>query len=308
MGQSSMYRATYPRGQMGRVLGLLIFANFATMVPTVLFAGWVCDHENDPTAYRWLYPAAAVMGLVACRFYAAIRVPRGHAARQPQLSLLGGLEELRRVMIQDRAYVLFQFAFFLSGSAFFLSAHVVIDMAHDRLGFGAIELSLWLSVVPQLMLAFCSPVWGVVLDRIGIVRARLLISVIMTVYLVSYFGAISAGVPGLILLGSLLRGVSEGGGQVTWAMASSHFAPRPEDVPVYNGIHFVLNGIRGLVMPFVGSLLALGLGAGTVLVATAVSAASVYVIARSLRQGDGGGRAPVLRLAPPGHERAAKVG
>jgi MFS family permease len=156
----------------------------------------------------------------------------------------------------------------------------------DRFDFGAFQLALWLTVVPQLLLALGSPFWGWVLDRIGIVRCRLLISVLMTVYLASYWGGIVTGLTWLICLGGVLQGLSNGGGQLTWALASSHFAPRAEDVPLYNGIHFVLNGIRGLVLPWVGSVLLVLTGTWAVLAATLVSLASVPVILRSLSLDD----------------------
>ena len=73
---------------------------------------------------------------------------------------------------------------------------------------------------------------------------------------------------------------------MTWALASSHFAPRAEDVPLYNGIHFVLNGVRGLVLPWVGSVLLVLIGTGAVLAATLVSLASLPIILRSLALGE----------------------
>ncbi|HMC65755.1 MAG TPA: MFS transporter, partial [Gemmataceae bacterium] len=146
----------------------------------------------------------------------------------------------------------------------------------------AFQLSLWLSVMPQVLLAASSPLWGRIFDHIGIVRCRLLISIIMTGYLASYFGGILTAVPLLIYVGSILQGLSNGGGQLTWALASSHFAPRTEDVPLYNGIHFVLNGVRGLVLPWVGSVLLVFVGPWAVFAATLVSLGSIPIILRSL--------------------------
>src|SRR5262249_33670095 len=194
------------------------------------------------------------------------------------------------------AYLLFQLAFFLSGSAFFMSTHVVLLLVRDRFRFNAFELALWLSVVPQLLLALGSPGWGWVLDRIGIVKCRLLISVLVTAYLASYFGAVVLGLPALVCAASILQGLSSGGGQLTWSLASSHFAPTAEDVPLYNGIHFVLNGVRGLVLPWVGSVLFVLTGPWSVLAAVLVSLASVPVILRSLAHGDGPPPEPVLRV------------
>lgn len=287
MGQSSLYRVMYPRALRGRVLGRLTFWTYATMVPTVLITGWLLD--GDPRAFQVIYPLGGLCGLVGCYFYRQLRVLGEAALPRDRQGLRHSVRRVERIIAQDRPYLLFQLAFFLSGSSFFLSTHVILLLVRDseQFHFNAFQLALWLSAVPQLLLAVGSPVWGRVLDAIGIVRCRLLISFLMTGYLASYFGAVVSGLPALIWVGSILQGISNGGGQLTWSLASSHFAPRAEDVPFYTGIHFVLNGIRGLVMPSVGSLLFILVGPGAVLAATFVSLSSIPVILRSLSLGEG---------------------
>ncbi len=281
MGQSSLYGVMYPREVRGRVLGRLTFWSYLTMVPSIMVTGWLLDKSSE--MYRVLYPMAGLCGLIGCWYYGMLRVPSAHLPAAPRASLRASVRGVERIIAQDRPYLLFQFAFFLSGSAFFMSTHIVLLLTRERFGFGALELSLWLSVVPQLLLAVCSPAWGHILDRIGIVRCRLLINVLMTGYLASYFGGIVFGLAPLLYLGSILQGLSNGGGQLTWALASSHFAPRVEDVPLYNGIHFVLNGIRGLVMPWVGSILfVVSTGPFAVLAAALVSLGSIPVVLRAL--------------------------
>jgi MFS family permease len=294
MGQSSLYRLVYPKARRGRVLGRLTFWTYLTMVPTVLVTGWLLDKGRE--MYQVLYPLGGLCGLIGCFYYGMLRVPPAGHAPLRRTGFRSSVDGVERILATDRAYLLFQLAFFLSGSAFFMSTHVILLLTRDRFGFGAFELALWLSVVPQLLLALGSPAWGHVLDRVGIVRCRLLISVIMTGYLASYFGGVALGLPVLIYLGSILQGMTNGGGQLTWALASSHFAPRVEDVPLYNGIHFVLNGVRGLVLPWVGSVLFVLSGPWAVLAATLVSLASVPVILRSLPLGEGARREPVLRV------------
>ena len=284
MGQSSMYRVMYPHAIRGRVLGKLTFWSYVTMVPSIMLTGWLLD--NNPESYRVLYPVAGLCGLVGCWYYTMLHVPAQTPSTQPA-GFRAGVAGVHRILTQDRPYLHFQLAFFLSGSAFFMSTHVVLLLMKDRFDFGAFELSLWLSVVPQILLAVGSPLWGHVLDRVGIIRCRLFVALLMTGYLASYLMGIVGGWVGLIALGSVFQGLSNGGGQLTWALASSHFAPRVEDVPLYNGIHFVLNGIRGLVMPWVGSLLLITVSGPVALAcATVVSLASVPVLVRSLRLSD----------------------
>lgn len=281
MGQSSLYRVMYPQAIRGQVLGRLTFWSFLTMVPSILVTGWLLDKSS--AMYQVLYPLGGLCGLIGCWYYRQLYVAGEQVPVPPAVDLRAGMRGVERVLAQDRVYLLFQFAFFLSGSAFFMSTHIILLATRDRFDFGAFELALWLSVVPQLLLALGSPFWGRILDRWGILQCRLLISVIMTAYLACIFLGLAWEVVWLIYLGSILQGVSNGGGQLTWQLASSHFAPRVEDVPVYNGIHFVLNGIRGLVMPWVGSIvLVVSSGPVAVLLATLVSSWSIPIVLRSL--------------------------
>lgn len=289
MGQSSLYRVMYPREIRGRVLGRLTFWSYLTMVPTILVTGWLLDRSTE--IYQVLYPFAGLCGLIGCFYYRMLHVPEASALPRSRSSIRASVQGVERILTEDRIYSLFQVAFFLSGSAFFMSTHVILLLTRERFHFNAFQLAVWLSVIPQLLLALGSPLWGHVLDRFGILHCRLLIALMMTGYLASYFGGIVQGVPAWIYLGSFLQGLSNGGGQLTWALASSHFAPRVEDVPLYNGIHFVLNGIRGLVMPWVGSiLLVVGSGPLALAAATGVSLAALPVVWRA------------LRLQPPGRD------
>jgi MFS family permease len=290
MGQSSLYHVLYPKKIRGRVLGQLTFWTFLTMVPSILVTGWLLDVSRE--MYRLLYPMAGLCGLIACWYYGTLHVPAQRSLTAKKSSIRASVRGVQHILASDRAYLFFQAAFFLSGSAFFMSTHIVLLLVIERFDFSAFDLALWMTVAPQLMLALSSPVWGRILDRIGIVHTRLLTSITQSASLACYWIGIIAGSPIFVYLGSILLGMTNGGGQLTWALASSHFAPRAEDVPLYNGIHFVLNGVRGLVLPWVGSVLWIVTGPGAVLVALLTCCCSIPIIVRSLK---------LDRLRPAGH-------
>jgi MFS family permease len=281
MGQSSLYHVLYPKKIRGRVLGILTFWTFVTMVPSILITGWLLDISRE--MYRILYPLAGLCGMVACYYYHTIQVNDQSIHVQKKTTLRTTMKGVQKIIAEDKPYLLFQCAFFLSGAAFFMSTHIILLLVNDRFDFSAFDLALWLTVIPQLTLAISSPIWGRILDRIGIVHTRLLLSFIQCASLGSYWLGILFGWPLCIYLGSILLGITNGGGQLTWALASSHFAPKDEDVPLYNGIHFVLNGIRGLILPWIGSVLWVVIGPGAVLIATLTSCCSIPIILRSLK-------------------------
>jgi MFS family permease len=295
MGQSNLYGILYAKNIRGRVLGRLTFWQYVTMVPSILITGWLLDKSADMC--RVLYPLAGLCGLIGTWYYGMLQVDKANLPMAVRPSLRASVRGVQRIILHDRAYLLFQFAFFLSGSAFFMSTHIVLLLTREQFGFGAFELSLWLSVVPQMLLAAGSPTWGHIVDRFGIVRCRLLISLLMTGYLASYLCALAFSLAPLIYLGSVLQGLSNGGGQLTWSLASSHFAPRLEDMPLYNGIHFVLNGIRGLVMPWVGSILFVVLsGPMAILSAMLLSLGSIPIVLRTLQHDRGPESEALLRV------------
>lgn len=283
MGQSSLYHATYPRALRGRILGWLVFWNFITMVPAVMLIGYLVNSErgHDPANYRWLCPMAALFGLLACGVYTRVRPAT--AVRESAVSWMTAFKNAHRVLRKDHAYRRFQLGYFLSGSAFFLSLHLVLLLCEKRLDFSSEELALWIAVVPQVTLAITSPLWGRVMDRLGIEQARFFIASAMTLYLISYLAGILWFQPMLVYVASVLRGVAEGGGQVTWSLASVQFAPAAEEVPTYNGIHFWLNGVRGLLMPWIGTQLYVLWNVGALGVGIAVSFSAIAVVLWSLK-------------------------
>ncbi len=312
IGQSSLYSLVYPADRRGRALGQITFWTFASLVQSVLATGWLLDHSGD--AYRVLYPLGGISGIIGCYYYSLLRVPCETSLDPERRGLYSGLRRMERVLHEDRLYGLFQAAFFLTGGALFLTRHVIIVLSRERFGYSAFELLWCLSVLPQLLLAVGSPAFGRILDRLGMIPCRLLISLLLSVSLASHFLGLALGASCLMYVGSVIQGLSNAGGQVTWFLASSHFAPRHEDVPAYSGIHFVLNGTRGLILPWIGSVLMMLSGTGAVLAATVFSLGSMPVLWQALRLGDRrSGQLPWLcRVArapwQPARARFASIG
>lgn len=284
MGQTGLYHATYPRSQRGKIVGLLLFCNFFTMVPFVLLVGVLVDPRWGFSVYNylWLMPIAAVFGVAASFLYARVKAPVTTSA-QP-MSMKESFQQAKQILTSDVAYRRFQIGYFFSGSAFFLSAPIVLVLCKENLAFGSSNLALGLNTLPQLILAITSPFWGRIMDRIGIERARLFIVLLMLAYLICFILGIWLLVPTLIYIGGFLRGVAEGGGQVTWALASVQFAPTAHDVPAYNGIHFGLNGVRGVMMPYLAIVLMDLFGVWGLLAALLSAFISLLTVQRSNRK------------------------
>ncbi|MCX7701627.1 MAG: MFS transporter, partial [Gemmataceae bacterium] len=181
MGQSSLYAVLYPRPVRGRVIGRFTFWTYLTMVPTIFIAGW-CVGRN-PSSFHILYPLAGACGLVGAWFYSGITLPSTSTIRSPGLSMRAAVQGVWKALGKDRAYRVFQIAYFLSGASFFMSTHVILLLATSELQFRPLELAISLTLIPQLVLAVSSPLWGHIYDRIGILNCRVLISVLSLIHI-----------------------------------------------------------------------------------------------------------------------------
>lgn len=281
MGQSSLYGVVYPREQRGRVIGRFAFYTYLAMIPSMILTGWAL--RENPQAYRILYPLTGLAAFFAAFFYQRIRVPPRTTPRPVSTGGMGELRKVGQILKRDRAFRLFEMGFFLTGSSFLMSYHVVMVLTQEKLGYDALQLTLWRTVVPQLILVLGSPFWGRFFDRLGMAWSRLLVSTFIILYLGSYYAAFLSGVEALIFLGSIMQGLAQAGANLTWFLASSYFAPDSDDVPTYNTIHFFLNGARGLLLPLTGSLLLAFVGANAVVVAIGICFSSIPLILRLRR-------------------------
>src|SRR5436305_13797451 len=106
------------------------------MVPSVLATGWLLDKSRE--MYQVIYPFGGICGLIGCWYYSLLSVPEEETAR-PQRGFRSGMENVERILQQDKLYLLFQIAFFLTVGACVLSRHVVILVTRDYVHYSAVR-------------------------------------------------------------------------------------------------------------------------------------------------------------------------
>jgi MFS family permease len=99
-------------------------------------------------------------------------------------------------------------------------------------------------VLPQAVALVTTLGWGRLFDRVSFPMLRLAINSFFAASILVYFG------PSLThqVLGSLLLGIGQGGGLVTWNLWVTKYAP-PRRTADYMAVHTFLTGVRGLVAP-----------------------------------------------------------
>lgn len=256
--RANVWNANYPRRRRASITG-----RFATVQALLLGAGGVAVGlalENNPEAFRWVFPAAAAIGLIGIRQYARIRQRRArqdlaaeratHRSGSPSFNPMA----MVRVLSDDTRFRRYMSAQFLLGVSNMSAWAPFIIMVEERFGYGYLLGILLSQAVPMLIMPLSVAAWSALLDRVHVVEFRALHSWVFVGMLLSAAAAAATGIPAFLFLSAVLKGVAFGGGALAWQLGHLDFAPRGREAQ-YMSVHVTLTGVRGLMAPFIGVLL-----------------------------------------------------
>jgi hypothetical protein len=106
-------------------------------------------------------------------------------------------------------------------------------------------IALLTGVIPNLVRLALSPVWGHLFDRMNFFALRVTLNVGFAIGILTFF--LSDTLTGLVM-GAVVFGISNAGGDVAWSLWVTKFAPPPR-VADYMSVHTFLTGVRGVLAP-----------------------------------------------------------
>ena len=219
-----------------------------------------CEH-----AWKWLFPLTAGIGMLGIIFQAMIQQklqPKieptitQNTQQQPFTSLkeyiLSPWKESLTLLTTRADFLYFQFGFMLAGSAMMVLQPALPCFFVDYLKLSYTEIAIALSLCKGLGFAGTSPLWSRYLNRFDIYRTAAL--VFLTVCLFPLFLMSSLINPLFIYLAYFCYGIGQAGSHLTWHLSGTLFA-KDEDSYPFSNVNVLTVGIRGAVVPPLGSLL-----------------------------------------------------
>lgn len=235
-------QAIYPQGVRGKALSLVRLGMTGAILLTTPVAGWMLDHWG----YRVLFPAAALMGMLATWQFNRLDVEEGTLPPRETrsvISLVGLVRNNRNFAIHLLAFTFFGVGA-LIGIAYYPIVQVDrLQLSYTTLGFlGAAHSVAWL-------LGFIF--WGRAVDRRGgiwVMRVNLAIAILVPF---TYIWAENAWMllPAFIAQGIIAAGMDLGLINTTIQLAE------PDKIVEYAAVQATVAGIRGIVSPFIGVFL-----------------------------------------------------
>ncbi len=292
--RSSMWKVNYPHRQRGQIVGRLQQIRFLFVPVSGIVVARIFD--LDPQYYRYVYPAAAALGLISLlplrRFDVREQDLLETNDLAPRRGLLAGLREAAGILAHDAAFRRYMIAQFTLGSANFFTDPVLLDVLARRLELGYLSANLLMAVIPGLCSWMAIRLWSPYFDRVGVLRFRVVNCV---VWIAAYafvtaamvlVGAAPSGLLwlaiGILVIGRVLKGVAHGGGVIAWSIGHLHFADSSQ-MDLYMSIHVALTGLRALAMPFMGLLANRALGNASFAVAIGLSLAALLMFRKLAR-------------------------
>lgn len=249
--RTSIWQANYPDQVRGQIVSRFIMVNMALVMVLVKVHGWLLD--NWPWSYRVLFAVGGVSAIVTAVIYNRIRMRgqeawlRAAAARKISLNPLGLIDVLRN----DRLFARYMLWQMVMGSATLAAEGVIVRLLKDRFDAGYGLATTALVVAPMLVNLLSTPLLGRWYDTWNIFIFR---GCGAAFWGLGRFVVYAGGATGLMPLLVVGRGISGLGGSfggLAWSLGHLNFAT-PARAPLYLGVHMLLTGIRGAVMPALG--------------------------------------------------------
>ena len=270
--QAAVVERVYPRAQRGRALGLIRAAGAVLGIGLALAAGQLFDRIG----YRWLFVAAALLGMAASLRLRRLAVP------EPETGGAGAPVSVRGawlVVRDDRAFRRLLIASFLFGFGCWIQTPAQPLLLVDVLQVSASQLGVCAAVAAVATLAG-SAYWGWLVDRKSSREALRVMYLLGAMTPLIYYVAWS---PWVLVASAVTDSLVAVGLELVWMMAIIDVAG-PQRTAQYVAIGATLAGVRGVTGPLIGGLVIHALGIHAVyLVAAILTFSGAWLAGRELR-------------------------
>ncbi len=240
----------------------------SALLPLAL--GWILDEETF--AWRWLFPATALLGLISTLFLFRLPSPLVRAAIQEtspfsmKEQILKPWKETVKLLREHPDFARFQIGFMLGGASLMVAQPVIPIFFVDVLNLSYTKMLLALAVCKSLGYALASPFWVRYFERTTIYRFSGLVILLGALFPLCLI--LSSIYPLLVYAAYLLYGAMQTGSELSWHMSGPVFANEKESSR-YSTVNVLSVGVRGCIAPPLGSLLFALTGPTSVLAAGA---------------------------------------
>lgn len=233
---------------------------YGTGILIAIGAGELLDY--DISLWKTLYAASILLGLIGVIIQCLIPI-RGEkevivtSTESNSWSFIKPWKDSLHLMRTRPDFSRFQMGFMAGGFGLMLVQPVIPQFFDQVLHLSYKNLMIAYSVCKGLGFVFTSSFWSHALTKISLSRFTALVLFGFALFpLCILFASTSYG---WLYLAYILYGIAQAGSHLIWHLSGPMFADH-EDSSTYSGVNIVMVGIRGIIAPPLGALLAATLG------------------------------------------------
>jgi hypothetical protein len=227
--------------------------------------------DLQPGSWIWLLPILALISSLGLLFQ--LRLPiDGPAAIQPAThpasKLLAPWQSAYRLLRSRPDFFHYQLGFFLGGGGLMLLQPALPLVFVDQLQLSYTELALALAACKGIGFALTSSLWSRWLPRADTFRPVALVTFLASLFPLLLLCA--QWQTSWVYVAYLSYGVMQAGSELYWHLTGPIFSHHDDSTP-YSSVNVALVGVRGAIIPLVGSLIVTGWGSSAALLLDADS-------------------------------------
>lgn len=224
-------------------------------------------------SWRWLFPITAVISLASILLQLKIPIelkPKTSEDEDKKVKptfseiLIAPWKSGIELMRKRKDFTKFQFGFMLGGAGMMIAHPVLPQFFVDVLHLSYTEMSLAVNCCKGIGFILATPLWANYLNKTNIYR----FSALPPIYICLFSGCLLLSQFSIIWLfvGYFFYGITQAGGDLSWNLSGTIFS-KNEESPAFSNVNVLTVGLRGCIIPPLGSLLCLTINAPFVIAA-----------------------------------------
>lgn len=238
---TQMYSDNYPEETRGTLYSLTRIIRVISAIIFAYFIGKYFTGKIHLFQYLLFIYALALFLNAYCLNKCPSNIPK---EENEELKLLRGFSYIKDDLLFRNTLI----CWMIIGFGNLISAPLRIEyLANTKysLNFSESQIALFVSIIPNITKLILTPIWGMLFDRISFFMIRFLSNL---GFMLGILGFFTSNTETGFLFSAIFYGIAMSGGDVTWNLWVTKFAPKNR-VADYMAVHIFLTGIRFLIAP-----------------------------------------------------------
>ena len=242
---TQIYQENYPERERGKLFSRTFMIRIATAAAFSELAGRFLTGNLE--FFRWLLVVFATAFALAS--FCLAEIPSRPLTASGGTHPFRALRFVRDDALFRRTLIMWMLMGFANLMILPLRVEYLANPKHGVTWHGAAlttaQIALLVGVIPNLARLVMSPIWGRLFDHMNFFILRIVLNLGFALGMLSFFGGDHVV---WLVLGAIIYGISNAGGDVAWSLWVTKFAP-PERVADYMSVHTFFTGLRGVLAP-----------------------------------------------------------